>query len=235
MKTAERPPIVRPAEDSLTVLAKRANAKHAACLKNNEDALHRAHETGKALVEAKAQVHREHGHEWLKWVERNLNFDRNRAAEYIRVADNWEWIEAECTKCGHIGLREALNLIAGERAAPQLEACEDAPCDRPTATGENLTEEEAEEALALLGGESLADCAPEEQRTRIEEERAAHTEALDRQDRREHTDDRTRRLNRAGNKVAGVRRDLLGLGHEADDVVADLDRIAEKIADLKEG
>src|SRR4051794_1899405 len=80
---ANPPALVRKAdEDRLLARAKRANGKHAACLKDNRSALHRAHEAGEELAAAQKEVYATQGHEWVSWVEGNLDFDRFRAAEY---------------------------------------------------------------------------------------------------------------------------------------------------------
>ncbi len=151
-------PMVRQAEESLTMLARRANVKHAACLKDNRSALDRAHETGVALALAQKQIYATRGHEWLKWVEANLDFDRWRAAEYLRIAENWKQIEASCANSPHMGLREALNLLTGDCNMPQLEAWETAappPAERSTVAAQ--AETTIDEALASLPAEEQRD------------------------------------------------------------------------------
>lgn len=243
MKTVlNPPPLVRPAEDSLAVLAKRANAGHAACVKDTRSSLERAHETGLTLIEAQKKVYAEQGHEWLQWVEKNLTYDRYTAADYLRIAhpDNWERIEAERGRSPHMGVREALNLLAGNGHTPVLQPWDPAPPspDQSTVASEALTHERAQTILEKLHAAATVPIekrSPEEQRRAIEAEKAALAQRQHDRGQHEHSDDRTRRLKRAGAHIAGARRDLLGLGHEAATVVADLDRVAGEIADLKEG
>jgi hypothetical protein len=67
---------------SLPDLAERINVEHAACLTAAQDAVGRAIEVGRLLVEAKGQV--KHG-EWTPWIEKHCPFGDREAQHYMKV------------------------------------------------------------------------------------------------------------------------------------------------------
>jgi hypothetical protein len=101
------PPEVRPAED-LAALSARINAAYEAGERTSRQGLDSARAVGEALLRAKARC----GHgKWLRWVRENLPFSADTAANYMRVAREWDSVRAARN------LREAIRLLT-EGAQP---------------------------------------------------------------------------------------------------------------------
>lgn len=89
MKPDMQPPaIVREAAD-LSELAARINREHQAGTAATRKGLENFREAGEALIKAKGLC----GHgEWLKWLEKNVHFDRRTATNYMKIAREWETV-----------------------------------------------------------------------------------------------------------------------------------------------
>ena len=94
---------------ALTGLATRIEAEHQAAYGNARIALEHAAECGRLLIEAKAQA--SHG-EWLPWLNANTTVSARQSQKYMRLANNWEQIEAKCEPDSHLTLTEAVTLLA---------------------------------------------------------------------------------------------------------------------------
>src|SRR5262249_54156883 len=115
----EPPALVRPAED-LAVLAEQINAAHQAGEGATRKGLEHFRAAGDRLIKAKAQLKEDVGHgQWLKWIKKNLKFDRRTATNYMRIADKWETVSHSDN------LRDALRLLTED--APDDEASDDPP------------------------------------------------------------------------------------------------------------
>lgn len=67
-----------------------------------------AAECGRLLIEAKEIV----GHgEWGKWVDANTEVGWRQSQKYMRLARNWEEIEAKSESDSHLGIEAALRLL----------------------------------------------------------------------------------------------------------------------------
>jgi hypothetical protein len=78
-------------------------------------ALERARQAGQLLLEAKAQCR--HG-EWLPWLSANVRLSERTAQGYMRLAVEWERLQANPQRVADLPLRDALALLA----EPQPEA-----------------------------------------------------------------------------------------------------------------
>jgi hypothetical protein len=119
MKDFDPPAEVRPAEN-LRDLAKKINAAHVEGARLIRKGLEHYRDAGRLLHQAKEQC----GHgKWLPWVEKNLDFDRRTATNYMRIADKWETIS-------HLdGLREAIHFLADRDPPGEQPAAEDPSFD----------------------------------------------------------------------------------------------------------
>jgi hypothetical protein len=113
------PAVVRPAAD-LKALAAKIKDDYVAHLDLARKSLERAIAIGLALCEVKKACG--HGN-WLTWLEENVPFGRERAADFMRVALNK-------AKCGHLTtFEEALRFLA--EAERNASASPPAPADEP--------------------------------------------------------------------------------------------------------
>ncbi len=97
-------------------VADEINAEHAAAFGKAREALEHARRAGELLTLAKAAV--EHG-AWLPWIDANCKFSARTAQGYIRLAQGWDALQAKCATVAHLGLREALDLLAESPAAAE--------------------------------------------------------------------------------------------------------------------
>ena len=93
--------------------AKKINDLHRDLCGIGKTALEKAIEIGQLLSSQKASM--QHG-EWLPWIENNLKFNRNTAANYIRVYDNRA--ELKCTSVVHLTDAYARLANSVEKKAP---------------------------------------------------------------------------------------------------------------------
>ena len=73
------------------------------------------------LIEAKELV--QHG-DWLPWLESNTEVVPRQCQKYMRLAENWDEIEAKCESGGTYfgGINDALKLIAKPKPKPSTSA-----------------------------------------------------------------------------------------------------------------
>jgi hypothetical protein len=94
--------------NSLTDLAARAKAEHAAVAGALKTSLSHALAAGDILIEAKAQL--KHG-QWLPWL-KSCGISERTAQRYIRLARNRAIIESKSDTVSDLGIRGALALIS---------------------------------------------------------------------------------------------------------------------------
>ncbi len=104
-------------------VADEINAEHEAAFGKAREALEHARRAGELLLLAKAEL--EHG-AWLPWLGANCKFSARTAQGYIRLAQGWETLQAKSATVAHLGLRDALDLLA-ERPADVAPAEEGPP------------------------------------------------------------------------------------------------------------
>lgn len=83
------------------------NEAHKACLAAKELGGKKAHECGTWLLKQKEAV--PYG-EWIRWVEKNCEFDRRTASRYLAVA------QMDGTRVSQLSLRDALWEVAAHKA-----------------------------------------------------------------------------------------------------------------------
>lgn len=96
---------------SLAALASRINAEHRQASEALKSGLAHAKLAGEFLRETKAAV--PHG-QWQKWVNENCEFSGRTAQAYMRVAAQWESLNAQ--RVAHLSLRDGLELLAAHKA-----------------------------------------------------------------------------------------------------------------------
>lgn len=100
----------KPRTQDLDDLATEINAAHAACGSALRTGLDHALRCGDAMIAAKSQII--HG-AWLGWLERHCpNISTRQAQGYMRLARNRNALEANTKPVSHLGVREALALLA---------------------------------------------------------------------------------------------------------------------------
>jgi hypothetical protein len=104
-------------EPSLDELARDINLAHEGCKRAASQMAAYARQAGVLLLEARRRVE---GHGWLAWLEVNVDVTPRTAQRYIRIAENWDTLGAKCDTVTHLGVREALNLLADKEAREDL-------------------------------------------------------------------------------------------------------------------
>jgi hypothetical protein len=101
-------------ETSLDQLATDINKAHAGVLEAFQRGAAYARQAGLMLIEARKLVE---PHGWLKWLEANVEASPRTCQRYVRIAENWDKLSAECDSVSHLGVREALKCLAGPAGA----------------------------------------------------------------------------------------------------------------------
>lgn len=133
-------------------LATQINTAHRAAVSNaqkvfeySDKSMEYAAECGRLLLRAKEGV--PHG-EWLPWIEANLEFEERQAQKYMRVAKNWEAIEAAKAKSEpgtYFGsINGALRLIAKPQPEPKSGEDDEPDEDEPKLKTKRQRQEEEE-------------------------------------------------------------------------------------------
>ncbi len=86
----------------------RINAAHREAFGNAKKAMECAAECGRLLIEAKELV--PHG-EWGSWIDANTEVGWRQSQKYMRLAKNWEAIEAKSKSNSHLNIEAALKLL----------------------------------------------------------------------------------------------------------------------------
>jgi hypothetical protein len=89
-------------------LAERINAEHQQAEVVLRRGLEHAKNAGELLLQAKE--HCGHG-QWLPWLKENVHFSVRTAQAYMRIAKEWNRLEAKSATVAHLGYREALELL----------------------------------------------------------------------------------------------------------------------------
>lgn len=107
----------REGDNRLAVLAGEINRQHEAAFGAATLALKYAAECGQYLLEAKTLV--AHG-QWLPWLKENTTVSARQSQKYMRLAENWEAIQAKCEPGSHLSINAALSVLAepGSATAP---------------------------------------------------------------------------------------------------------------------
>jgi hypothetical protein len=102
------PAIVRPAED-LAVLAAQINHEHAQAEAALRSSLGHARAAGELLAQAKGRC----GHgAWLPWLREHVRFSERTAQGYMRIAREWDRLQANPQPVADLTYREALQMLA---------------------------------------------------------------------------------------------------------------------------
>jgi hypothetical protein len=110
------PAIVRPADD-LAVLAPQINAEHQQVEETFKAGLLHARAAGELLIRAKRLC----GHGgWIPWLKANVRFSERTAQAYMRVAREWDTLQAKAQHVADLSYRDGLKLLA-DPAEVQLE------------------------------------------------------------------------------------------------------------------
>jgi hypothetical protein len=115
----------------LDVLAGRIKREHEACLGTMRKGFDHAMEAGRLLIEAKGKV--QHG-EWTDFVQK-CGMSARTAQGYAQLAREWPRLEKKYPRpVAHLGLRDALALIAEPKEEPEQPATvlSVRPLDTPT-------------------------------------------------------------------------------------------------------
>lgn len=104
----------------LPELAEQITREHALACGAARSALEHAKRAGEFLTQAKRQT--KHG-DWLPWLTANFSFSPRTAQNYIRIAERWGELEAKSETVSHLGLRDALALLAPAKELEPHEYC----------------------------------------------------------------------------------------------------------------
>lgn len=213
------PGIVRPAEDGLVALARRANEAHDAAEAAGRTSLEQARAAGEALLRAKEQL--PHGR-WLPWLAQHVAFSERTAQDYMRLARQPRSAVTADSLAG------ALRQIASERdPAPPPARPIPPPPPPPAAEPEETVDLDAAAAGALAALSAEQQLAV----LRGNEERVARLASAQRQ--RDQADARRQRLSAIRRHLDTARRLAEGLGDEAEGLLGDLERAGGSLDDLE--
>jgi hypothetical protein len=107
------PAIVRPTED-LAVLAAQINHEHAQAEAALRSSLGHARAAGELLAQAKARC----GHGgWLHWLREHVRFSERTAQGYMRIAREWDRLQANPQPVADLTYREALQVLSQPQGA----------------------------------------------------------------------------------------------------------------------
>lgn len=108
----------------LAALALKINGEHTECELSFRNALEHAHNVGTYLMEAKSLV--AHG-QWRDWITTNCPDVSERTAQrYMKIANEWDTIQANTTHVTDLSIRSALKLIEPTKWEPTPEMIEKA-------------------------------------------------------------------------------------------------------------
>ncbi|RUQ34592.1 MAG: DUF3102 domain-containing protein [Candidatus Competibacteraceae bacterium] len=125
------------ADCDLSALAEAICEEHALAERHAELAIHRAKRAGDLLNTAKGKV--AHG-EWLPWLSANCpRLPARTASGYMRLAKNWEQVEAKSADSAVLTIDSALRLLS-EPVTPTLGDRVTAINERANQLGECMTE-----------------------------------------------------------------------------------------------
>jgi len=111
---AGRPSVIAPLVPPLEQIARDIGRAYEQCKQAFQAGAGYTRQAGVLLIEARKQVE---GHNWLAWLSDNVPFTERTAQRYIRIAEDWDRLSAESDSPSHLGVREALNLLADTGAA----------------------------------------------------------------------------------------------------------------------
>ena len=111
--------------DPLVGLAESINRNHSRSKDCTNRALDYAHEAGKGLLDAKEQV--DHG-AWEAWVKENCHFSLRTAQKYMRVAEQWEKLQAKAPpRTAHLAVEAALRMLKKDERDGRSKAARQPP------------------------------------------------------------------------------------------------------------
>jgi hypothetical protein len=96
----------------LNDLAEKINTSHRESLDSAKHAVLKAKETGDYLIQAKELV--PHG-EWSDFLQKNTTVSNRQSQKCMRLSRNWNEIEAKANSRTHLGINDALELIADSK------------------------------------------------------------------------------------------------------------------------
>jgi hypothetical protein len=97
---------------ALPQLAADINTAHEAAIHHANQAIEHALTCGRLLIQAKEQL--PHGG-FLPWLQDHCRVKARQAQQYMRLADNWQAIEAKSAPGAHLSIKGALGLLAGPK------------------------------------------------------------------------------------------------------------------------
>lgn len=132
MTTAIAPP------SALPDLADAINLEHKAAIEHAQHAVEHALKCGRLLIQAKGQL--PHG-EFLSWLSEHCHVKQRQARNYMRVADNWQAIEAKTAPGADLTIKGALAVLQAEERDQDAEDTRTALQRKNAAVIESLREE----------------------------------------------------------------------------------------------
>ena len=99
---------------TLDQLVQRIKEEHQEFQRKMYDSLTHARTAGELLIEVKKQM--QHG-DWGSWVEENCGFSWSTANRYMKVAREWEMLPEDSRRVGNLSLRQAEELLYGQKSA----------------------------------------------------------------------------------------------------------------------
>lgn len=103
------------AADGGVALAERINKEYRMCVEAGRSAVEHAMNCGELLRQAQEAA--DDG-DWLRWLRENFEGSKSTAYDYIKLAKNRGYIEAEFQRAGNLSLRHALALISPPSSKP---------------------------------------------------------------------------------------------------------------------
>jgi hypothetical protein len=123
-------------ELSIETLANQINTAHRQAFGSAKKAMEYAAECGRLLIKAKELI--PHG-EWGRWLDANTEVGWRQSQKYMRLANNWEAIQAKSDSDSHLNIEAALKLLREppeemgkylERTGQRIESMT-SPCGTP--------------------------------------------------------------------------------------------------------
>ena len=102
--------------------AAQVNAELQAFENASRKALGHAKKAGDLLTEIKSEL--PHG-EFSKWLDKNFKSSRRTAQRFMKIAANWDTLEAKTPRVSLLSLREAERIIAKPKQLEAVERCID--------------------------------------------------------------------------------------------------------------
>jgi len=149
-KTDDQTPQPESPPAQLAAVVQSIKEEHEQVLAADHRRLLHAKKAGDLLVEAKTLC-KKNKEKWTPWVEENCGFAIRTAQAYMRVSDRWDELEEKAQGLAHLGLEQALKLLAQPKPKTQVQQAASKKTPAPAGSGkpaekpESPPEPEAEE------------------------------------------------------------------------------------------